>query len=250
VLRVSTAVLTQAITNMADLLTFWLISIVLVAGSHAANVRRLPTVSPLVDCAPIESPDDLPDSCSIRSGSCVTTQCTAEGADQYKACAPVQRLGATAKIPQVCANSVVNDRLLMNGTVRLVDASNPCGRPVRALLDIWQANADGVYSDISPSSTDFSCRTRLVTTDSGFYSYSTVMPGRYEETGFSPAHIHMKVTPLDSRDMPIGRPLLTEQFFANDMFLTASEGHSTMVVKVEHSSDIKTYDGTWDILLL
>ena len=88
----------------------------------------------------------------VRSGSCLTTQCVEEG-PYYKSCAPVVQMGGN--LPQICTNSVRNDRLFMNGTVRIVDTNSPCGRPVRALLDIWHADSVGEYSNISPASSDF-----------------------------------------------------------------------------------------------
>ena len=56
---------------------------------------------------------------------------------------------------QICENSQVNDRLLINGTVRKISKSNLCGEPVFALLEVWHADAEGVYSNTSPLSNDF-----------------------------------------------------------------------------------------------
>ena len=89
----------------------------------------------------------------------MTTQCVEEG-PYYKPNAPILNIGQQGNqfTPQICPNSVANDRLLVNGTVRAVDANNPCGKPVRAMLDIWHADQDGNYTDIRPSSTDYVSR--------------------------------------------------------------------------------------------
>lgn len=71
----------------------------------------------------------------------------------YKANAPFQPNGPS--IPQICKNLPANDRLFINGTIRLTQQGKDCGQATKALLDIWHADADGVYSNTSPSSPDF-----------------------------------------------------------------------------------------------
>ncbi|OWA53800.1 hypothetical protein BV898_18223 [Hypsibius exemplaris] len=202
-----------------------------------------------------------PFTCSQRSGACMTTQCVEEG-PYYKTNAPIQMIGEGRNgfTPQICPNSVSNDRLIMNGTVRVVDANNPCGRPTRAMLDVWHADPEGNYTDIRPSAGDYKCRTRLITGDSGFYTYSTTMPGRYASPalgpGFRAVHVHVKVTPLDSNNKPIGRTLTLQQYFALDMYMGKNDvctecrsDDPTLITHLQHSYDIKTFDGVHDILL-
>lgn len=56
---------------------------------------------------------------------------------------------------------------------------------------------------------------KLITGDDGAYSFSTVMPGRYAySTGWRPAHIHIRITPLDSNNNPMGDTFTTEVYFA------------------------------------
>lgn len=70
----------------------------------------------------------------------------------YKPNAPLRPSGPN--IPHLCENLPNNFRIFLNGTVRMADASGSCGsgRPVKALLDIWQADNNGEYGNISPSS--------------------------------------------------------------------------------------------------
>lgn len=61
------------------------------------------------------------------------------------------------------------------------------------------------------------CRARIITDDSGFYTYATTMPGRYRSPALGPGwravHVHVKVTPLDNNNKPIGRTLTLQQYF-------------------------------------
>ncbi|OQV12292.1 hypothetical protein BV898_13404 [Hypsibius exemplaris] len=186
--------------------------------------------------------------------SCKVTSKDIEG-PFYKRNAPIQQI-TPALVPQVCKNNVANDRLILNGTIRQISDGNPCGKPTRAVLDVWQANADGEYSDHSALSTDFACRTRLVTNHDGIFTFSSIFPGRYDDGGFRPAHIHFQITPLDLNDRAIGKTLTTQMYFAQDHFLKphdscamCSSDDPTLITHVSHQTDIKTFVGTWDVLL-
>ena len=74
----------------------------------------------------------------------------------YKSNSPVKATGASVSpLPFICPNSPVNDRLILNGTVRLTTDDATCGKPVRALLDIWHADPEGEYSNTATTSDDF-----------------------------------------------------------------------------------------------
>ena len=92
---------------------------------------------------------------SISSNkSCLLTTADAEGT-RYKTEAPLLGIDVMIPLPMVCNNTPMHTRLFLNGTVRLTSLNNSCGEPVRALLDIWQADGDGHYSDISAYSPDY-----------------------------------------------------------------------------------------------
>src|SRR5262249_41641458 len=65
-----------------------------------------------------------------------------------------------------------------------------------ALLDVWQANANGHYDMSHPDypleKGIFLYRIRLLTDETGYYEYETVFPGRYEvgPQVYRPAHVH------------------------------------------------------------
>lgn len=96
------------------------------------------------------------------------------------------------------------DVLFFNG--RVTDTS---GRPLaNAELDVWHADADGLYSNIHPNVPDWNLRGRFYTDASGWYEVRTIVLPLYEipkdgPTGrmlnaigrhfFRPAHLHVKV---------------------------------------------------------
>jgi protocatechuate 3,4-dioxygenase beta subunit len=74
------------------------------------------------------------------------------------------------------------------------------------LLDVWQADRDGVYSD--------GLRARLRSSADGAYAFDTVVPGPYWDEGhMRPAHVHFKV------EHPGHAPVTTQLFFAGDPYL-------------------------------
>ncbi|GAU88641.1 hypothetical protein RvY_01300 [Ramazzottius varieornatus] len=174
----------------------------------------------------------------------------------YKPNAPLRPSGPN--VPHLCENLPNNFRIFLNGTVRMADASGSCGsgRPVKALLDIWQADNNGEYGNISPSSPDYSCRARMYTDNKGFYSFSTIYPGRYDDGGYRPSHIHYKITPVNANNKPIGESLVTQVYFTGDYYLSPRDscgrcgsGQPSQIVHVENIYDIQTFVGSWDILL-
>jgi protocatechuate 3,4-dioxygenase beta subunit len=93
-------------------------------------------------------------------------------------------------------------------------------RPVGgALLDIWQANADGHYDNDDPThppiSNSYINRARLLCGEQGNYEFETIYPGAYkmdEHTWRSP-HIHFIVRAVGFRT------LVTQLFFEKATYL-------------------------------
>lgn len=97
------------------------------------------------------------------------------------------------------------DVLVFRGTVRDED-----GRPLAgAVLDMWQADANGVYSNIDPKPPENNLRGRFRADDEGRYEVRTIVPVPYEiptegPTGrllavqgkhtMRPAHLHLIVS--------------------------------------------------------
>lgn len=96
------------------------------------------------------------------------------------------------------------EALIFHGTVQTTE-----GRAVQgAELDLWQADADGLYSQIHPGIPDWNLRGRFTTDADGEFEVRTILPPPYEipkegPTGrvlnalgrhfFRPAHLHVKV---------------------------------------------------------
>ncbi|PSJ17268.1 dioxygenase family protein [Nitrosomonas supralitoralis] len=91
------------------------------------------------------------------------------------------------------------------------------GNPVEnALLDIWQADANGRYRhprDANPARLDqnFQGWAVIKTDDKGSFRFKTVMPGAYPASGtwVRPPHIHLKIF------KPGYIPLTTQMYFPN-----------------------------------
>jgi catechol 1,2-dioxygenase len=100
------------------------------------------------------------------------------------------------------------EALVVSGTVR-----STTGEPIAgALLDIWQTNAEGHYSDMTPemvfplvihiddSLPSFNLRGRLTTDDQGRYEYLTVIPGAEELGILDSGPLRALMTALDKVD--------------------------------------------------
>ena len=97
------------------------------------------------------------------------------------------------------------DVLFFSGRVRSTDGAPLAG----VLLDLWQADAAGRYSQFNYEEPRFNLRGRLQTDDDGRFEVRTVVPASYEipkagPTGeilsalgrhaFRPAHLHVKLS--------------------------------------------------------
>ncbi|KAL6057183.1 putative Peroxisomal N(1)-acetyl-spermine/spermidine oxidase [Balamuthia mandrillaris] len=106
---------------------------------------------------------------------------------------PYYQPGAPLRNNTVCPYSPAEDMLVLRGTVY---SASDCTTPLPyTLLDVWQANPKGQYSEgNSKGSDDFTCRSLLETDENGNFLIKTLMPGRYDDGGYRPAHIHFKIT--------------------------------------------------------
>ncbi len=87
-------------------------------------------------------------------------------------------------------------RLVITGRVLTADCAPVAG----AVLDFWQADANGVYDNVG-----FTLRGKQETAEDGSYRLETVLPGEYPGR---PPHIHVKV------NAPGGSALTTQIYFA------------------------------------
>lgn len=103
--------------------------------------------------------------------------------------------------------------LLVSGRVYGLDTRRPLAN---AVIDIWQANAQGRYDNDDPkrppAADVFLNRTRLITDENGYYEFETIKPGPYRigPQTWRPSHIHYWVR------APRYRELITQLYFRGD----------------------------------
>jgi catechol 1,2-dioxygenase len=103
--------------------------------------------------------------------------------------------------------------LVVSGRVFGLDTRRPLAN---AVIDIWQANAQGRYDNDDPkrpaAENVFVNRARLVTDENGGYEYETIKPAPYriDRTTWRPAHIHYWIRATGYRE------LITQLYFRGD----------------------------------
>lgn len=108
---------------------------------------------------------------------------------------PFHRAGAPfrAKITPPLEPGTV---LVVSGRVWAFDIKKPLAN---AVLDIWQANAQGRYDNDDPKNPPapdvFRNRARLITDENGYYEYETIHPAPYQigPKTWRPSHVHYLV---------------------------------------------------------
>lgn len=142
------------------------------------------------------------------------------------------------------------ETLFFNGRVANMD-----GIPIEgAIVDLWHADAQGLYSQIHPGIPEWNLRGRLLTNDQGEYEFRTILPPPYEipkfgSTGkvlaalgrhvYRPAHLHVKVSHADYGEMT------SQLYFQGGEYLDSDVANAVrddLMVKLERRvepSDIK-----------
>lgn len=99
------------------------------------------------------------------------------------------------------------DPLTVTGRVLAADCLSPLAG---ALLDLWQADAEGNYH----GKENYRLRGHLRTDESGAFTFATIVPGRYKlDGGYRPSHIHLIVS------HPLHQSLTTQLYFKGDPYL-------------------------------
>lgn len=131
----------------------------------------------------------------LARAACVATQRDALGPFYVKD-APVQS--------DLCSPAGDNERLTVNGRVLGAPDCKPLGG---ALIEVWQADTKGEYSQVSRSRKDDPrclLRATLKSGADGRYAFRTVLPGEYPGR---PRHIHYRIS------MQGYRTLVTQLYF-------------------------------------
>ena len=101
----------------------------------------------------------------------------------YKPNAPAQ--------PELCANgSGGGEKLIVSGRILGMPDCMPLAG---AMVEVWQADARGAYSQVGAKPDDPGCllRATLTADAEGRYAYTTILPGEYPGR---PRHIHYRVS--------------------------------------------------------
>jgi catechol 1,2-dioxygenase len=150
---------------------------------------------------------------------------------------PMYTPGAPRRV-LIAAVSEPGERLRVRGSV-----SGPDCRPLpKALLDVWQADAQGNYHGADES---YRLRGQVLANERGEYEFYTIKPGAY---GGRPAHIHFTVT------APGHAPVTTQLYFRGDPALdhdSCGPGcHSDDPHRIiELSKQARGLLGTFDVVL-
>ena len=192
-----------------DFLT-WMLAVPAVAGCTVASRDDAPgpassgPTSPTADPTVADASEADVAQSEADLGSCRATTRDAEG--------PYFESGSPQRTLRIAELTEPGVRLLVEG--KLVGPD--CRTPLRGyVIDIWQADASGSYSDGGAGSPTYKLRGKIVSDSAGRYRFETVLPGRYgDAAGIRPAHMHAKIL------TPQGNPLLTTQlYFAGDPYL-------------------------------
>ena len=137
------------------------------------------------------------------------------------------------------------DPLFFSGTVRATDGRAVAG----AVVDLWQADAAGLYSGFAPGLPEWNLRGRVRTDGDGTFSVRTVIPAPYDIPSVPhlarvlgllglephrPAHIHARV------EAGGFTPLTTQVYFEGDPWLehdVVGAARPSLATKLERSGD-------------
>jgi protocatechuate 3,4-dioxygenase beta subunit len=164
-------------------------------------------------------------------------QASAPGLDCTDPAAPTASM---TEGPYFTANSPERTTLLepgMPGTKLVLSGyvlTTSCQPVAHALLDFWQANADGQYDN-----TGYTLRGHQYTDSAGRYQLTTVIPGLYPGRT---EHIHVKV-------QAPGGPLLTTQLFFPGVASNDTDGifDPTLLIAMQETGDGML--GTYNFIL-
>lgn len=139
------------------------------------------------------------------------------------------------------------EKLIFSGTVKDVDG-NPLAK---ALVDMWQVDADGYYSSFESDAPPYNLRGRFYTDENGYFEVETIVPvpyriptggpigeflGMIDQQPYRPAHIQFMFKRKGYET------LITQVFFEGDEWLeddVADGVRSTLVTKLHDKSDLK-----------
>lgn len=152
------------------------------------------------------------------------------------------------------------DDLLFTGSV-----STPSGDPIAgAELDIWQADAEGLYSNIHPGIPDWNLRGRVESGKDGRFEVRSIVPPPYEipksgPTGtllnvlgrhfFRPAHLHVKVRHQDFFELTTQLYFEGGEYLDSDVANGVRDGLVTPLLRRDDGSSAPSFEVHYDFVL-
>ncbi len=181
-----------------------------VGSGDVARTAPVPTAAVPTAPAPSGEPPPYgyasaqPPAPATAAARCGTTAPNIEG--------PYYRAGAPSRADLADAG-MKGTRLVLSGRVLADDCKTPLEG---AVLDLWQADAEGRYDNdghTGRKSGPLVLRGKLASRTDGTYEVKSIIPGRYlNGAQYRPAHIHVKVS------APGFRPLTTQLYFDGDPY--------------------------------
>lgn len=147
-------------------------------------------------------------------------------------------------------------QMTFSGVVRATDGTPLPG----AELDVWHADADGLYSQVHYDLPQWNLRARFTTDADGAFSLATIVPPPYEipkdgGTGtmlnalgrhfFRPAHVHVKVRAAGHRDLTSQLYFRGGEYIDTDVAHAVRDGLLIDVTETDHGL-VTTYDFVLD----
>lgn len=100
---------------------------------------------------------------------------------------------------------LIGTRIVLKGRVYMSDCKTILKQ---ALVEIWHCNTEGEYDN---DSKEYLHRASLKTNETGEYSFTTILPGKYLNGElYRPSHIHFRVTEKNSKE------LISQIYFEGD----------------------------------
>ena len=142
--------------------------------------------------------------------------------------------------------------LLFSGTVRCTRGVPLAG----AMLDLWQADATGRYSQFNYQEPRYNLRGRLQTNEQGHFEVRTVVPACYEipkagPTGkllaalgrhaFRPAHLHVKLTHEGFERLTTQLYIAGDPWIDSDVVCAVKPSLVTQLTKHDSPADLEAH---------
>lgn len=122
-----------------------------------------------------------------------TTTTTPTGGNASCAVSPLETIGPFPSMTDLMRSDIREDRsgTTLNLMIAVVNANNGCSPVANAVVDVWQCDANGDYSQYGTQRAETFLRGIQTTDSSGRVSFTTIYPGWYAGRA---THIHVEVT--------------------------------------------------------